>query len=270
MKKKSTLFLVVILILGLALLLYPSLSNLWNSFHQSKAIAGYIETVSNMDDEEYEKVLKSAAEYNKNIKRTSIWSLSDSEKKNYNEQLNISGNGIMGYIEIPTINCALPIYHGTSDSVLQVATGHIEGSSLPVGGEGSHCVISGHRGLPSAKLFTNLDELIEGDLFHLCILDEIYSYEVDQIRIVDPEDVTELRIEKGKDLCTLVTCTPYGVNSHRLLVRGHRVENISYSALKVSADATQINDLIVSVAVSVPILFFCFVWILIRHRRRRA
>jgi sortase A len=269
MTKKINFFLVVILIAGIGLLLYPSLSNWWNSFHQSKAIAGYIEAVSNMDKKEYERILEEAKQYNKNLKNASMWALSDSEKKAYDEQLNILGNGIMGYIEIPNINCSLPIYHGTSENVLQIATGHIEGSSLPVGGEGSHCVISGHRGLPSAKLFTNLDELAEGDYFHLCIFDEIFSYEVYQIRIVDPEDVTELTREAGEDLCTLVTCTPYGINSHRLLVRGHRVENISYSALKVSADASQISNLIVSAVICVPILFVCYVWLLIRHRKRR-
>lgn len=149
----------------------------------------------------------------------------DEEKQYYEQLLNVSGNGIMGYIEIPSIDVMLPIYHGTSEEVLQVAIGHIEGSSLPIGGESTHSVISGHRGLPSSRLFTDIDQLSEGDTFTLMVLDEVLTYEVDQIRIVEPEDISLLAIEEGQDLCTLVTCTPYGVNSHRLLVRGHRVEN---------------------------------------------
>ncbi len=268
MKKKSTIVLIAMLLVGLSLLLYPTFSNYWNSFRQSRAIASYMEIASNIDDEEYERILTSAKEYNMSYKRSSLCVLTNEERAIYNNELNIAGNGIMGYIDIPTINCTLPIYHGTSDSVLQVATGHLEGSSLPVGGESTHCIISGHRGLPSAKLFTNLDQLREGDLFTLCVLDEIFTYEVDQIHIVDPEDITLLTIEDGEDLCTLITCTPYGVNSHRLLIRGHRVENVSISDIRVAADALQIDDLIVAIAVGVFLLILLVIWLLIRYRKR--
>ena len=163
----------------------------------------------------------------------------------------------------------MPIYHGVSDSVLQIALGHLEGSSLPVGGEGTHCAISGHRGLPSAKLFTNLDELAKGDVFLLHVMDEILTYEVDQIRIVEPADLSALEIEEGKDLCTLITCTPYGVNSHRLLVRGHRIENIDTKTIRVTADAMQIDPVLVAPAVAVPILLVLLVWLLIKYRKKR-
>ena len=169
----------------------------------------------------------------------------------------------MGYIEIPSIKVALPIYHGTEDTVLQHAIGHLEWSGLPVGGKGSHCVLSGHRGLPSAKLFTNLDKLAEGDTFILRVLDEALTYEVDQILIVEPQDVDALRIIDGGDYCTLVTCTPYGINTHRLLVRGHRVENTEEAhTVYVTADAMQIEPLLVAPAVAIPILLVLLVMLL--------
>ena len=179
--------------------------------------------------------------------------LTDEEREDYNSQLDIDGSGVMGYIEIPTIKVSLPIYHGTSDDVLQVAVGHLEWSSLPVGGESTHCVLSGHRGLPSAKLFTNLDQLAEGDLFVIRTLDEVLTYEVDRILIVLPSELQALAAEEGKDLCTLVTCTPYGVNSHRMLVRGHRVDNQS-EAVRLTADAIRIDPLLVAPIAAIPLL----------------
>ena len=170
---------------------------------------------------------------------------------------------------IPDINCSLPIYHGTDEGILQVAVGHLPWSSLPVGGESTHCVISGHRGLPSAKLFTNLDQLSEGDIFMLRVLDEVLTYEVDQILIVEPDDVEALKVEKGKDYCTLVTCTPYGINTHRLLVRGHRVENPDDSvSVRVTADAMQIEPVLVAPVVAVPVLLLLLVWLLVKYRKK--
>ena len=174
----------------------------------------------------------------------------------------------MGYVEIPSISCTLPIYHGTDEAVLQIAIGHMEGSSLPVGGESTHCVISGHRGLPSAKLFTKLDELVEGDVFMLQVLGETLTYEVDQIRIVEPREIDALEIVEGEDYCTLVTCTPYGVNSHRLLVRGHRVENREGKDVRIAADARQIEPEIVAPLVAVPILFVLLIWLLVKYRKK--
>ena len=228
--KSSTITMLLIFLIGLSLLLYPSFSNYWNSFTQSRAIASYSEKVAEIDSDEYERILQHAKNYNELfVGRTSLWVLNDEQTAVYNDMLNVSGNGVMGYIEIEKIKCSLPIYHGTSDSVLQVAVGHLDGSSLPVGGTGTHCVLSGHRGLPSAKLFTDLDQLAEGDTFVLYILDEMFTYQVDQIRIITPDDLSALTVEPDKDLCTLVTCTPYGVNSHRLLVRGQRIDNIVVS-----------------------------------------
>ena len=266
--KLYTLILVLVLLIGLSLMLYPVLSEYWNSFHQSKVIASYVEQIDNLDEDDYEEILGAAKDYNANFKRDSLWILSDEEKVVYENLLNVAGNGMMGYIEIPSINCSLPIYHGTGGNVLQVATGHLEGSSLPVGGESSHCIISGHRGLPSAKLFTNLDQLKEGDVFMLYVLNEAFAYEVDQIRIVEPDDLTNLRIEQGEDLCTLVTCTPYAVNSHRLLVRGHRVETYEVSEVRVTADATQLDDTMVAMVVAIPILLGMFIWLMVYYRKR--
>lgn len=270
-KNLSSIILVLIFIIGLSLLLYPSFSDYWNSFHQSRAIASYAQTVTTIDDDQYEKMWAQAQEYNTTLaKKQNRWVLSEEEYEEYEDLLNIGGTGIIGYIEIPNIKVSLPIYHGVDEAVLQIAVGHFEGSSLPVGGEGTHCVISGHRGLPSAKLFTNLDEMEEGDLFMMRVLDETLTYEVDQIRIVEPEDLSALDIEEGKDLCTLVTCTPYGINSHRLLVRGHRVENLeSASSIRVTADAMQIDPVMVAPVIAVPILLILLIWLLVHYRKRR-
>lgn len=258
------------LIIGLSLLLYPTVSDYWNSLHQSRAIASYVDKISSISQSEYDSLLAEAEAYNKNIDRLTVSCLTDEQREEYYRLLDVQGNGIMGYLEIPKISCKLPLYHGTSESVLQVAAGHLEGSSLPVGGAGSHCVISGHRGLPNAKLFTNLDQLKEGDVFVLYVLNEERTYQVDQISVVLPEDISNLTFEDGKDLCTLVTCTPYGVNSHRLLVRGKRIENGSVVIRRVVADATQISKLIVTAATLVPpLLLFLIGGLIARARRKR-
>ena len=223
-KRLSTILLILIFLIGLSLLLYPTVSDYWNSLHQSRAIAEYAEQVANLDDDLYEGLWADAQRYNETLlDKADRYDMTEEERAEYESLLNVSGNGIIGYIEIPMIQCSLPIYHGTEESVLQIAVGHIEGSSLPTGGAGTHCVLSGHRGLPSAKLFTDLDQLAEGDTFILRILDETLTYEVDQILTVLPEQTESLGITDGDDYVTLVTCTPYAVNTHRLLVRGHRV-----------------------------------------------
>ena len=212
MKRKnwSNIILIVVFFVGLSVLLYPTVSDYWNSLHQSQAIATYADSVEKMDEQDYEKLWDAAVSYNQKLFQSGHGlGLKDEEKEEYNELLDVSGTGIMSYVEIPKIKCSLPIYHGTDEGVLQIAVGHIEGSSLPVGGLNTHCVLSGHRGLPSAKLFSNLDKLEEGDIFMIRTLDQTLTYEVDQIRIVLPDEVEDLKIEEGKDLCTLVTCTPY-------------------------------------------------------------
>ena len=265
----TTIILIVVLIVGLSLLLYPSVSDYWNSFHSSKAISSYAETVANLDKEQYEEVWSAAQAYNQTlVSRNTNFALTDEQKEEYEKLLDVSGVGIMGYIEIPELGVTLPIYHGTEESVLQIAAGHLEWSSLPVGGAGSHCVISGHRGLPSAKLFTDLDKLQEGDTFMLRVLDEVLTYEVDKISIVAPSQVSDLRIVEGKDLCTLVTCMPYGINTHRLLVRGHRIENAQESkVVRVTADALQIEPLLVAPVVAAPLLLFLLVLLLLPKRQ---
>ena len=263
-----TLIIVLVFIVGLGLLLYPSIANYWNSFHQTRAIMGYAETVSKMDPKDYDKILKSAKAYNKRLGQTGIiWNLSDDQKKEYNKQLNVDKSGIMGYISIPKIHVKLPIYHGTKDTVLQVAIGHLEGTSLPVGGKSSHCVVSGQRGLPSAKLFSDIDKIKEGDTWTMTILNETLTYEADQIRIVEPNDLSNLQIKKGKDYCTLVTCTPYGVNTHRLLVRGHRIPNLNGDA-DVIADAMQIEPVYIAPFVAAPILLILILMLLLRTGKR--
>ena len=269
-KHGTTILLFVILLVGLSLLLYPTFSDWWNSMHQSRAVASYVEQVASIDENQYEALWNDARAYNDSLlDRANSFILTDEQKTTYDAILDVGGTGIMGYIEIPTIGVTLPIYHGTDEAVLQVAVGHLEWTSLPVGGESTHAVISGHRGLPSAKLFTDLDRLVVGDIFMFRVLDEILTYEVDQILIVEPNDTDALQIVQGEDLCTLVTCTPYGINSHRLLVRGHRVENPEEArVIRVTADAVQIEPVIVAPIVAIPILLVLFIGIMIPKRRK--
>ena len=255
-KHLSTIFLVAILILGMGILCYPMFSDYWNSFHQSRAIASYSESVAQLTAEDYDKLWAEAEAFNRTIPgRSNPLLLPESDREIYESLLDISGTGIMGYIEISKIGVSLPIYHGTSDAVLQIAVGHLDASSLPVGGASSHCVLSGHRGLPSAKLFTDLNKIVEGDTFVLRVLDETLTYQVDQIHIVEPTQMDDLRITEGEDYCTLVTCTPYGINSHRMLVRGRRIENeATQNTVHVTAEGLKIDPILVIPFVAAPIL----------------
>ncbi len=261
-KHLSTVLLLLVLLAGVALLLYPTASDYWNSFHQSRAIAGYAESVSGLNAVDYEYIWRSARDYNARLlERANPFRVLEEDEADYNGELNVGNNGIMGYIEIPGIEVSLPIYHGTSDGVLQVAVGHLQGSSLPVGGPSTHCVLSGHRGLPSAKLFTNLDQLAEGDIFMLRILNETLTYEVDQIHIVLPDEMGDLVVQEGQDHCTLVTCTPYGINTHRLLVRGKRIETPeAASSARITADAVRIDPILVAPVAAAPMLLALFIW----------
>lgn len=267
---RSTILLILILLIGLSLMLYPSFADWWNSFHSSRAIASYVEQVVNIDDAQYEELWDAAWDYNQSLlHRPNDFLLSDEQQEIYKSLLDIGGNGIMGYIEIPVIDVMLPIYHGTGESVLQIAVGHLDWTSLPVGGAGSHCVVSGHRGLPSARLFTDLDRLEVGDVFMLHVLNEILTYEIDQILIVEPQDTDPLLIEPGKDLCTMVTCTPYGINSHRMLVRGHRIESQEApKVIRITADAVRIEPLMVAPIVAVPILLVLLIILLLPKQKK--
>lgn len=267
-KNWLNLFLGLAVLAGLCLLLYPTFSDWWNSLHQSRAIAAYVETVEGLSEEETEAMLQAAREYNERLwEKGNRWILSEAEQQEYNSLLDVTGTGIMGYINIPAIDVSLPIYHGSEEAVLQIASGHISGTSLPVGGEGVHTAVSGHRGLPSARLFTDLDRLAEGDLFTLTVLGKVLTYQIDQIRIVEPGDLSQMELYRGEDYCTLQTCTPYGVNSHRLLLRGRRIDDVP-EALVAAAEAVQISTYLVIPAVGIPLLFLLLSLVLIYYRRR--
>ena len=272
-KKKgwvSTLFLFLILLLGAGIMAYPTFSDWWNSFHQSRAIASYATVVENTDAALMERLIDEAQAYNKRLlRKANRYEMDDEEREEYESLLDLTGTGIMGYIQITTIGVNLPIYHGVEENVLQVAIGHIEGTSLPVGGESTHAVVSGHRGLPSAKLFSDLDKLEEGDRFTITIMNRVLTYEVDQIRIVEPTDVSDLSIVSGEDYVTLVTCTPYGINTHRLLVRGHRIEVDDEHTVVVLPGAIRIPNYIVIPSVGIPLLFVFLLGLLIYYRRRK-
>lgn len=263
-KHISTIVLCITFITGLSLLLYPTVSNYWNARHQTQAVVDYTQRIEKMDDSEKLNEIGRAADYNSLlIDNGRRFSPGKEESELYRSVLSTDDNGMMGYITIPELRLKLAIYHGVDESVLQVGIGHIEGSSLPVGGEGTHCVLSGHRGLPSAKLFTDIDKLVIGDVFMLHVYDEVLTYEVDQILIVEPEDYSTLAIEEDKDYCTLVTCTPYGINTHRLLVRGHRIENRTIDGTRVTSDAVKVNKYLVIAGISLLLLVIYYLLVLI-------
>ena len=261
--RKTTIILLISFFIGLSVLLYPSLSSYWNSKTQSKAIVDYESMLAQYKPEDYTAIFEAANNYNQKL-----WELKDplvnySQLSDYNDVLNISGTGMMGYITIPKISQELPVYHGTSDSVLSVAVGHLQGTSLPVGGENTHCVVSAHRGLPTAVLFTHLDRMELGDIFSFTILDRTITYEVDEIRIVEPNDTSLIQIAEGKDYCTLLTCTPYGINTQRLLVRGHQVDASQTRNIYVANEAYRIEPLIVMPIVALPIIFVLLIYVML-------
>jgi sortase A len=267
-KRLSTIIPAVIFLIGAGLLLYPTVSDLWNSYRQSLLVADYNDQVDEIDEADYEKLFAEAQSYNESLVGTTTpHALSEEEAELYNSLLDITGNGIMGYIVIDKIDCKLPIYHTTEEDVLQLGAGHMEGTSLPIGGENTHSVICAHRGLPYSKLFTDLDQMEEGDTFVIHVLNETLTYEVDQILVIDPDDSSALAIEEGKDLCTLYTCTPYGVNTHRLLVRGHRVPNAEESV--ETGDTTAVDPVKVSLVIAIVSLIFVAIVIYIMFARKR-
>ena len=269
-KHLSTIILVGIFFIGLSVLLYPTISNYWNSRVQSKVVANYDQVVDEMSSEDYSSILNEAHAYN-----ARLWALPSPmsdyvQAGEYDTTLTIPNTSVMGYIDIEKIKVELPIYHGVSRDVLSEAVGHLPGTSLPIGGPSTHAVLTSHRGLPSAKLFTDLDKLELGDVFTITVLKQKITYEVDEIRIVEPNEMQTLRIEEGQDLCTLVTCTPYGINTHRLLVRGHRIANLSdFPNLVVPNDAIRIDPLVVAPIVAVPLLLLLFVMMMVKYRRKK-
>ena len=274
MKKKrnviSTAILVVLLLVGLSVMLYPTVSDWWNSRVQTRAIATYNQSVEQMDTGDKERLLMEAHSYNATLSHLTAPFTNWEDAGNYGKILDISGTGIMGYISIPKIQVELPIYHGTSAEVLNVAVGHLQGSSFPVGGENTHAVISAHRGLPSAKLFSDLDQLVEGDTFTVTILDEVLTYEVEKIFIVKPDELDKLAIIPGGDYVTLMTCTPYGINSHRLLVRAHRVDTVYPHNVKVAADAVQLDSMSVVPFIAAPLFVGLLVFWIVSSRQQKT
>ena len=274
-KKKSgltsTILLVAIFLIGLCVLLYPTVSDFWNEKRQTQAIVNYDELIVDLTPEDFSEYFRKAEEYNRKLKLISFPFLGYSELDDeYYSTLDVNGQGMMGYITIEKIKVQLPIYHGTSDKVLNSAVGHLEGSSLPIGGESTHSVLSAHRGLPSAKLFTNLDKVVVGDIFTIKILDRTFTYQVDQVLIVLPDQIDELSVVNGEDYCTLVTCTPYGINTHRMLVRGTRIENIEEpKKVNIFTEAFQIDPLIVTPAVAIPMLGALLVFLMVKSSKEK-
>lgn len=267
----ATILLILLLVAGVGIMTYPTIANWWNSMHQSRAVMDYQGSVSKLTQKQYQRLLRNARAYNTRLAQTGIlWRMTAAEKKEYQSLLNIDGTGMMGYIRIPEIKIELPVYHGTDDAVLQTSIGHIAGTSLPIGGISAHSILSGHRGLPSSRLFTDLDKMKQGDTFTITVLNKTVTYEVDQIKTVLPDDLTSLQIENGRDYCTLETCTPYGINTHRLLVRGHRVPNADGDA-NVLAEAIQIRPAYMVPFVIVPfaVLLSLYLWISGKRNKKK-
>ncbi len=270
MKKWTTTLLVLVFLAGLSLLLYPPISNYWNSLRQSRLVSEYMENVSQMENEKKAGLFEEARTYNKELAaQPTHFNLTEEEQLRYESTLDVSGTGVMGYLEVPKISVSLPIYHGTEETVLEFAIGHLAGTSLPVGGASTHSVLTGHTGLASSRLLTDLNKMEIGDIFLVQIMDETLTYEVDQIRKVLPEVTKDLEIEKGHDYCTLVTCTPYGLNTHRLLVRGHRIETAKGAVMKFSADAIRIEPLVMMPILAGPILLILFILAMVKPNRSK-
>ena len=264
-RNKIGILLVLMLFVGVCGLLYPSVSQYWNSKTQTRAVENYREILDSLKPEDYDAYFQAAEEYNRQLAALDSPLTDYHRLTGYNDLLNITGTGIMGYITIPKLGVELPLYHGISAEVLNIACGHMEGSSLPIGGESTHSILSAHRGLPHARLFTDLDKMEVGDTFQITILNRTVTYQVDQITVVRPNEVDDVQIVAGEDLCTLLTCTPYGINSHRLLVRGTRIENAA-PVLYVTSNAYKIDSLVATPVVAAPILLILLIVLLVKYR----
>ena len=260
--RRSTIILLITFFIGLSVLLYPSISSYWNSKTQSEAIVDYEAMLANYKPEDYSALFEAADLYNQQLAALELPLQQHGRITGYFETLNAAGNGMIGYVTIPKIGQELPVYHGTSDAVLNVAVGHMQGTSLPVGGDTTHSVVSAHRGLPTAVLFTHLDRMELGDTFYFTIFDRVITYEVDQIRIVEPYDTSLIQITEGKDYCTLLTCTPYGINTQRLLVRGHQVDATQQRNLYIANEAYRIDSLVVMPIVALPIITVLLIYVI--------
>ena len=266
-RHKTVIFLTLGFLVGVCILLYPAFSNYWNSKTQSRAIVDYESVLEQLEPEDYSAIFQAAYDYNEALRGIEFPLRNYEEIPGYYDTLKLEGTSIIGYMKIDKIGVELPIYHGTSDAVLNRGVGHLEGSSLPVGGESTHSVMSAHRGLPSAKLFTDLDRLEMGDTFQITVLDQVLTYQVDKVKVVSPREIDDLQIVEGMDYCTLFTCTPYGINTHRLLVRGIRIETIKEKpVIYVSNEAFRIEPLLVTPAVAAPMLLVLLIHLLVKYR----
>ncbi|MBR3680200.1 MAG: class C sortase [Oscillospiraceae bacterium] len=259
--------LIVTMLIGIGLLLYPSISNYLNSKVQTKVISTYTDATKDLSENENQALIDAAHEYNQRLASTSGAFYDPSSVSGYDSTLNAAGTGVMGYLTIEKIGVELPVYHGVDDDVLQIAVGHLPGTSLPVGGETTHAVMSGHRGLPGARLFTDLDKMEIGDTFYITVLKDVYTYQVDQIKTVTPFEVDDLQLERGKDYCTLFTCTPYGINTHRMLVRGVRIETIEKKKIYIKNEAFRISPYIVTPLVATPMLVVLLIYVMFSGRK---
>ena len=266
-RDKIGIILVLALFIGVCGLLYPSVSQYWNTKTQTRAVTNYQEILASMQAEDYSAYFEAADKYNRELYALSSPLTDYDQLGNYEDVLDVSGSGVMGFITIPKIGIELPIYHSVRHEVLNIACGHLEGSSFPIGGENVHCVLSAHRGLPHAKLFTELDKMELGDTFQITVLDRTVTYQVDQIKVVRPDEIDDIQIQPGQDLCTLLTCTPYGINSHRLLVRGTRIENAP-PALYVTSDAYRIDSLVATPVLAAPMLLILLIVLMIKYREK--
>jgi len=264
-KDKIGILLVLMLFIGVCALLYPSLSQYWNTKTQTRAVANYQDLLASLKKEDYTAYFEEAEAYNSSLAALKMPLTDYPQIEGYDDILNVSGNGVMGFITIKKIGVEIPIYHSVRSEVLNIACGHLEGTSLPIGGESTHSVLSAHRGLPHAKLFTDLDKMELGDTFEITILDRIVTYQVDQIKVVKPNEIDDIQMIEGEDHCTLLTCTPYGINSHRLLVRGTRIENAA-PVLYVTSDAYRIESLVATPVVAAPILLGLLIFLMIKYR----
>lgn len=264
---KTVIILTLGFLIGISVLLYPAFSNYWNAKTQSRAIVDYESVLEQLEPEDYSAIFQAAYDYNEALRTVDFPLMNYDEVPDYYDTLKIEGTSIMGYVKIDKIGVELPVYHGTSDQVLNRGVGHLEGSSLPVGGESTHSVMSAHRGLPSAKLFTDLDRLELGDTFQVAVLDQILTYQVDQVKVITPREIDDLQIVEGKDYCTLFTCTPYGINTHRLLVRGIRIETITEKpVIYVANEAFRIEPLLVTPAVAAPMVLVFLIHLMVKYR----
>lgn len=268
--KNTTVLLIIVFFVGLSVMLYPTISNHWNERSQSKAIIDYEKMLASIEPEDYTAYFEAAEGYNEKLSKLAYPLIEFDKVDGYEEILDVTGTGMMGYLTIDKINLELPVYHGAEENVLSVAVGHLQGTSFPIGGESTHSVVSAHRGLPTATLFTNLDHMEIGDTFYFTILDEVITYQVDQIKVVEPTETNDLVIENGKDYCTLLTCTPYGINTERLLVRGKRIESVAKKSIHITSDAIQIDPLIITPIVAMPILLVLLLVVLFKPIKKES